>query len=153
MTRFENANGARSSPLLPSAVADACSLQAQLSDGNVSLKHTETRSKKAFSISSNGRAWANGSGARGAKKEADARFSLTWGAYIPPIWILRLGGTPPPSRDAPAGRPYRPGGGASEATWTRPRPFRNFNGPTSLSIGFEFKSLEYLSSEAGAHLS
>ena len=95
MTRFENANGARSSPLLPSAVADACSLQAQLSDGNVSLKHTETRSKKAFSISSNGRAWANGSGARGAKKEADARFSLTWGAYIPPIWILRLGGPPP----------------------------------------------------------
>ena len=95
VTRFENANGARSSPLLPSAVADACSLQAQLSDGNVSLKHTETRSKKAFSISSNGRAWANGSGARGAKNEADARFSLTWGAYIPPIWILRLGGTPP----------------------------------------------------------
>ena len=95
MTRFENANGARSSPLLPSAVADACSLQAQLSDGNVSLKHTETRSKKAFSISSNGRAWANGSGARGAKKEADAPFSLTWEAHIPPIWILRLGGTPP----------------------------------------------------------
>ena len=94
MTRFENANGARSSPLLPSAVADACSLQAQLSDGTVSLKHTETRSKKAFSISSNGRAWANGSGARGAKNEADARFSLTWGAYIPPIWILRRGSTP-----------------------------------------------------------
>ena len=55
----------------------------------------QTRLKKAYSISSNGRAWANGSGARGAKKEADARFSLTWGAYIPPIWILRLGGTPP----------------------------------------------------------
>ena len=33
--------------------------------------------------------------ARGAKKEADTPFSLPWGARIPPIWILRLGGTPP----------------------------------------------------------
>ena len=58
---------------------------------------------------------------------------------------------PPSSRDAPAGRPYRPGGGASEATWTRPRPFRNFNGSTSYRLGLGFESLEYLSREAGAH--
>ena len=54
----------------------------------------QTRLKKAFSISSNGRAWANGSGARGAKKEADARFSLPQGARIP--LILELASWYPP---------------------------------------------------------
>ena len=44
----------------------------------------QTRLKKAFSISSNGRAWANGSGARGAKKEAETPFQLSAGSTYSP---------------------------------------------------------------------
>ena len=48
LTRFENAHGARPSPLLPSAVADACSLQAQLSDGNVPLESRRNTIEKGL---------------------------------------------------------------------------------------------------------
>jgi len=90
---------------------------------------------------------------RGAqRKRPKLKKGLPRGAHIPLILDL-ASAVPPSSRDAPAGRPYRPGGGVSEATWTRPRPFRNFNGSISYRIGFEFESLEYLPSEAGAHLS
>ena len=150
MTRFENANGARSSPLLPSAVADACSLQAQLSDGNVPLESRRNTIEKGLRDLEQ---WAGLSDwERSAVRKERCRdpSPLPRGAHIPPILDLASWPTPP-SRDAPAGRLYRPGGGASEATWTRPRPFRNFNGPTCWRIGRRFESLEYLSSQAGAH--
>ena len=151
MTRFENANGARSSLLLPSAVADACSLQAQLSDGNVSLEaHRNTIEKGLLDLEQ----WAGlGEWERSAGRQERGRCSLLAhvGSIYSPDLDLASWRHPPPSRDAPAGRPYRPGGGASEATWTRPRPFRNFNGPTSWRIGRGFESLEYLSRQAGAH--
>ena len=153
MTRFENVNGARSSPLLPSAVADACSLQAQLSDGNVSLKHTANPTEKGLLHLEQ---WAGlGEWERSAGRKERGRCSLLAhvGSIYSPDLDLASWRYPPPSRDAPAGRPYRPGGGASEATWTLPRPYRIFKGPTSYRISFGFESLEYLSSQAGAHLS
>ena len=100
--------------------------------------------------------WAGlGEWEQSAGRKERGRYSLLTpvGSTYSPDMDLASWRHPPPSRDAPAGRPYRPGGGASEATWTRPRPFRNFNGPTSYRIGRGFESLEYLPSEAGAHLS
>ena len=140
--------------LRAACIADACSLQAQLSDGNVPLesrrKHDRKRPTRSRAMGGLGRLGAE----RGAQRKRPKLPSHSRGELIiPQSWILRLGGTPLFPR-CPAGRPYGPyrlGGGASEATWTRPRPFRNFNGPTSWRIGRRFESLEYLPSQAGAH--
>ena len=141
-------DGARSPPLLPSAVADACSLHAQLSDGNVPLESRRNTIEKGLLDLEQ---WAGlGEWERSAGRKERCRISLPTrvGSKYSPDLDLACWRHPPPSRDAPAGRLYRPGGGASEATWTRPRPFRKINGPNSYRIGRRFESLEYLPSKS-----
>ena len=127
-------------------------MQAQLSYGNVPLKSRRNTIEKGLRDLEQ---WAGLSDwERSAVRKERCRDPSPFprGTHLPPILDLASWLTPP-SRDAPAGRLYRPGGGASEATWTLPRPYRIFKGPTRYRISFGFERLEYLSREAGAHLS